>query len=239
MFPTLLRVGSFELSTYGVLVAAGYAAGIWWLSRRRGEMGLSEDAFWDLVYWLFGGALVGGKLVYAAVERDVTLLWRDLRYGFVFYGGFAGAALAGWIACLRKGLSFRRLSDHFGVALPLGHAVGRLGCLAAGCCYGRHTALPWGLPMAGDPSRHPTQVYESLANLAVAAVVARAGLPRVRDGRWRAGSAFALYAALYAGARFAIEFLRDDARGAFALGLSPSQWIAAAALLLVIAWTRR
>ncbi len=231
MFPTLLRVGSFTLSTYGVLVAAGYATAIWWLEKRRGEMGLSEDAFWDLVYWLFGGALIGGKIGYALVERDITVLWHDVRYGFVFYGGFAGAALAGWIASRRHKFDFAKLSDYFGVALPIGHAIGRLGCLAAGCCYGRHTDLPWGIPLAGDPSRHPTQIYEALANTGIAWVVARVGLSRVRDGRWRAGSAFLLYVVLYATARFLIEILRDDDRGAGVLGLSPSQAVALAALV--------
>jgi phosphatidylglycerol:prolipoprotein diacylglycerol transferase len=240
VFPTLLRLGSFELSTYGVLVAAGYIAAIYWLQARRGEMGLTEDSFWDLIYWLFGGALLGGKIGYVIVERDVTLLWHDVRYGFVFYGGFVGSALAGWICSRRMKFSFAKLSDYFGVALPIGHAIGRLGCLAAGCCYGAHTDLPWGLPLAGDPSRHPTQIYESLANLSIAFVVARVGLARTRDGRWKPGSAFLLYVALYATARFLVEIVRADDRGAFWFGLSPSQLVAAGALISagVMAWRR-
>ena len=144
--------------------------------------------------------------------------------------------MAGWIVQRRKKFSFARVADYFGVALPLGHAIGRLGCLAAGCCYGRHTALPWGISLAGDPSRHPTQVYESLACFAIAGIVARFGLPLVRDGRWRRGAAFLLYVALYALARFGVEALRGDDRGGSWLGLSPSQWgafilLAAAAVL--------
>ncbi|MFI5361688.1 MAG: prolipoprotein diacylglyceryl transferase [Elusimicrobiota bacterium] len=230
MFPTLLKIGSFELSTYGVLVACGYVAAILWVKARREELGLSEDAYWDMVYWLFGGALIGGKIAYLIVERDLSLLWREPRYGFVFYGGFLGSVFAGWIASRRLGVSLSKLSDYFGVGLPLGHAIGRLGCLAAGCCYGSHTDMPWGIPLAGDPSRHPTQIYESLANALIAVVVARVGLPRTRDGRWRPGSAFLLYIALYAVARFTVEIFRGDDRGAFWLGLSPSQCVAVAAL---------
>jgi phosphatidylglycerol:prolipoprotein diacylglycerol transferase len=241
VFPTLLRIGSFELSTYGVLVASGYVAAILWVKARRGEMGLSEDAFWDVVYWLFGGALLGGKLGYVIVERDVTLLWHDVRYGFVFYGGFLGAALAGFLVSRRLKLSFVKLSDYFAVGLPIGHAIGRLGCLAAGCCYGAHTDLPWGIALAGDPSRHPTQIYESLANVLIAVAVARVGLARTRDGRWKPGSAFLLYIALYAAARFTVEIFRGDDRGAFWFGLSPSQFVAMGALLSVgvIAWRRK
>jgi phosphatidylglycerol:prolipoprotein diacylglycerol transferase len=242
VFPTLLRIGSFELSTYGVLVACGYVAAIMWLKARREEMGLSEDAFWDLIYWIFGGALLGGKLGYVIVERDISLLWTQPRYGFVFYGGFVGSALAGWIASRRMKFDFVKLSDYFGVGLPIGHAIGRLGCLAAGCCYGSHTDLPWGIALAGDPSRHPTQIYEALANALIAVAVARVGLARTRDGRWKPGSAFLLYVALYAVARFVVEIFRGDDRGAFWLGLSPSQLVAVAALASaggIAAWRRK
>ena len=233
MHPTLLRIGSFELSTYGVLVAAAYVAAIGWLQSRRKQMGLSEDAFWDLVYWLFGGALLGGKIGYVIVERDITLLWHDVRYGFVFYGGFLGSVLAGWIVTRREKLNFVKLSDYFAVALPLGHAIGRLGCLMAGCCYGRHTDLPWGVAMDGDPSRHPTQVYEAILNALIAFAIAKIALPRTQDGRWKPGSAFLLYIALYAVARFTVEIFRGDDRGAFTFGLSPSQLVAIAALVAV------
>ncbi|MDX6769212.1 MAG: prolipoprotein diacylglyceryl transferase [Elusimicrobiota bacterium] len=228
MFPTLLTLGPFSLSTYGALSAAGYGAAIWWLSRRREAMGLSEDKFWSVVYWLFGGILLGAKLTYVLVERDLTLLWRDPRFGFVFYGGVAGAFVAGLIVARREKLDFRVCGDFFGAALPLGHAIGRLGCLAAGCCYGAHTDGWWGLPMAGDPSRHPVQLYEAAANLVLFAFAAR------ELGRRKPGTVLRGVVAAYALIRFALEFLRDDPRGAGLAGLSPSQVAAVVALLL--AW---
>jgi phosphatidylglycerol:prolipoprotein diacylglycerol transferase len=227
MFPTLLRLGPFSLATYGVLSAAGYAAAISWAAKHRQRMGLSEDRFWSLVYWLFGGILLGAKLAYVLVERDVTLLWRDPRYGFVFYGGVAGCVVAGLIARKRLGIDFRKCGDYFGAAMPLGHAIGRLGCLAAGCCYGRHTELPWGLPMAGDPSRHPVQLYEAAGNVAIFLFA------KSRLGKHKDGTVLRLVVALYAVMRFTMEFLRDDPRGAGLWGLSPSQLAALAALLLV------
>lgn len=255
MFPTVLEVGGFRLATYGLLVAAGYLLGIGWLARRRERMGLSEDAFWSLVYWLFAGALLGGKLLYLGVEWRSLLggeihPLRDLRYGFVFFGGVVGSMLAGALWCRRNGASFAKLSDFFAVGLPMGHAVGRLGCLAAGCCGGRPTELPWGVAfthpdalvaphLAGVPL-HPFQVYEGLANAAVAYACSRV-LARVEGGALRPGSGWAAYLGLYGAARFLLEFTRGDDRGQGLWLLSPSQAVGLAAVFAASWWwaTRR
>ena len=230
MFPVLLTLGPLEVSTYGVLVAAGWLAGVKWLVSRRCAFGMSEDAIWTLVYWAFGGAFVGGKLMYFLVTPgSFALSFAALRYGFVFYGGLLGGLAAGAWHGRRMRLSFYKVADYCLTALALGHGIGRFGCLAAGCCYGVHTDLPWGISLAGDPSRHPTQVYEALLNLALFVALVRIVLPRVEAGRWPHGSAVAAYILGYAALRFAVEFLRGDDRGAFTLGLSPSQWVALAA----------
>lgn len=244
MFPTLLRIGEFRLATYGVLVAAGYLLGISWLSKNRSRMGLGEEDFWNLIYWLFGGALVGGKLLYLAVEwrsvMDGTLSpLRDLRYGFVFYGGVFGSMTAGIIWCRRHGSSFAKIADYIGVALPFGHAIGRFGCLAAGCCAGRPTAMPWGIRFTNpealvDPSMaafalHPVQIYESAADLAVTALVFFT-LGKVQSGNLREGAAFSVYLGAYGVARFCLEGFRGDDRGQGFWGFSPAQILAVVTL---------
>lgn len=231
MFPVLLTLGPIEISTYGVLVAAGWLAGVRWLVSRRADIGLNEEQIWDIVYWVFGGAFVGGKIMYFIVTPGAfALTWEALRYGFVFYGGLIGGLGAGLWHAYRLKLPFLKLADWCMTALALGHGIGRFGCLAAGCCYGRHTELPWGLAMAGDLSRHPTQVYEAVLNLALFGLLASLVLPRVASGRWPRGSGLAGYVLGYAALRFAVEFLRGDDRGAFVAGLSPSQWVALAAV---------
>lgn len=243
MLPVLLTIGPLEISTYGVLVALGWYAGVRWLVSRRADMGLSENAIWDIVYWCFGGAFVGGKIMYFIVTPgSFAFTFEALRYGFVFYGGLIGGLAFGLWHANRAKLPFLKLADWCMAALALGHGIGRFGCLAAGCCYGRHTELPWGIEMAGDLSRHPTQVYEALLNLVLFAVLARAVLPRVADGRLPRGSGLAGYVLGYAALRFAVEFLRGDDRGAFVLGLSPSQRVAlaaAAATLAVLVFRRK
>ena len=240
MFPTLLRLGDFRLATYGAFTAAGYLLGIFYLNSQRERLGLSEEKFWRLIYAVFFGALAGGKLLYLAVSwrelsMEGTSLLETLRSGFVFYGGFAGALAAGALMARRIGLPFWPSVDVFALALPLGHAVGRLGCLAAGCCFGRMTALPWGVrfthpqSLVDDALRglplHPVQLYESLGNFAIAAAAALA--LRQGGGKLKPGSVFLGYVLSYAVLRFIVEQLRADYRGGIFLGLSLSQGIAA------------
>ena len=236
MHPVLLTLGPLEIPTYGVIVAIGWLAGARWLVARRRELGLSEDEIWRIVYWIFGGAFVGGKIMYFLVTPGSwAFTFEALRFGFVYYGGLVGGLAAGlWYARQQK-LPCLKLADWFMTALALGHGIGRFGCLAAGCCYGRHTDLPWGVALAGALSRHPTQVYEAVLNLALFAALVRFALPRAEDGRWRRGSVLAAYLISYSALRFAVEFLRDDDRGAFIAGLSPSQWAALAAAAAALA----
>ena len=166
--------------------------------------------------------------------------------GLTYYGGFIGATLAAIFLLKRDRFSFWKAADLAGVAIPLGLAFGRMGCLLAGCCFGAECTLPWALsfPPRSPASEaqwkaheldnmrmwshpvHPTQIYESAASLAIAAVCLILVAPRKRYD----GQVFAAFLALYAIARFAVEFLRRDDRGGM-LGLSTSQLIGVALVL--------
>lgn len=256
MFPVLIQAGSFRLASYGVLVAVGYLLGILWLRTQVRDMPkMNEDKFWVLIYSLFFGAIMGGKLLFVAVEWDAYAsgelsFFADFRYGFVFFGGLLGSMLTGAVATRRLKLPYLGTADYFGVALPMGHTLGRLGCLAAGCCYGRPTSLPWGLPLGGHPASstpeelwgvplHPVAVYESAADLAIWVWLVLKVLPKVKAGRLPQGTVFFGYVLLYSLARFAIEFFRADDRGFSLLGLSPSQCIALACAGVSGAWFAR
>jgi phosphatidylglycerol:prolipoprotein diacylglycerol transferase len=214
MYPVLLKIGRFELTSYGVLVAAGYLASILWLKSRRKEMGLSEDDFWTLIYALFFGALLGAKLLYIAVTGE---LWTDPRYGFVFFGGLLGAMAAGEWARRKLKFSYAAMSDWFGAALPLGHSIGRVGCFLAGCCY-------------------PTQLAEAAGNF----LIFLAGL-RLLARPHKPGGVFLSYLLMYSAVRFVLEFWRLDDRGITVMPFSVSQWIALAVggTASVLLWRRR
>jgi phosphatidylglycerol:prolipoprotein diacylglycerol transferase len=255
MHPILISLGPLSLSTYGAAVAAGYLAAILWLKSRMAELGLDEKGFWRLIYCLFFGAIAGGKLLYWAVSYRELLDGRlsilgDIRYGFVFFGGLLGASAMGWVAKRWVGLDYMATADYAGVALPMGHAVGRLGCLAAGCCYGRPTDLPWGLALGGHPAcvtprelwgipLHPTQLYEAAADALIALVLLKLLLPRVRRRELVPGTVFLAYIGLYGAARFCIEFFRFDDRGASPAPFSVSQWLSLAAVAAAAALMAR
>jgi phosphatidylglycerol:prolipoprotein diacylglycerol transferase len=170
--------------------------------------------------------------------------------GLTYYGGLVGASFAAWWLLKRDRFPFWKAADMAGFAVPLGLAFGRMGCLMAGCCFGSTCELPWAISFPGrSPASeaefkahllasprtwslpvHPTQIYESAASLVIAAVCLVWIHPRKRYD----GQVFAAFLALYAVARFLVEFLRRDDRGGF-FGLSTSQLLGVAMLGLAAA----
>lgn len=207
-------------SLYGMFAAAGCITAVLYLKGHRKEMGLSENAFWAAVWTMVLGATVGAKGLFVALGwehylRGELRLWADFGVGFVFFGGLLGASLAGWAFARLRGLSFLGAADYFAVALPIGHAIGRVGCFITGCC-------------AGHPP-HPVQLYES-AGLALIAWSCRIRLSRVEAGEAPRGSAFWLYLLFYGLLRLALDPLRADGRPERLLGLSPQQGLALAVI---------
>jgi len=239
MYPVFLKIGTFELATYGVMTALGYGLGSFYLYRRLKKINLDADTFWNLIFIIFMGALIGAKLLFIIVSwnqlgstlaEKITYIVKDFRYGFVFFGGMITAVGALVWYMRRKKLPILKTSDFLIVALPLGHALGRIGCFCAGCCYGKPTSLPWGVtftnPHALVPPEllgvplHPTQLYESLGNLLLFFILHKAYQKPHKDG-----AILVQYILYYSVMRFLIEFVRGDFRGDFLLGLSPSQCI--------------
>jgi phosphatidylglycerol:prolipoprotein diacylglycerol transferase len=220
------------MSAYGFFAALGAVTAIAWLRRHHRRMGLTENEFWAALWQIVGGAIVGAKALFAGLGwqhyADGELrFWADFGTGFVFFGGLLGAALAGGIFAWWRRLNFWRGADYFGVALPLGHAIGRIGCYSQGCCAGR--------------APHPVQLYES-AGLLVIAFLTHRVLRSVNMDRLSRGMAFCAYGFLYAALRLALDPLRADGRPERFLGLSPQQGIALALLLasaMSWGWLRR
>ena len=212
MYPVLIRLGTLEIHTYGVLVAAGFLAGILTAQRRARQAGFAPESIGDLGVWLIVAAMLGAKLFHIIFFwNDFSEGWRatgpaSLRAGFVFYGGFLGAA-AGLLTYARlKKLPVWQLADVLAPSVALGHAFGRLGCFFEGCCYGKACALPWAIHLPGHAMAvHPTQLYEAAGNLVIFA-----GLNAAYRRKRFAGQICWLYVLTYGALRLGVEFFRGD-----------------------------
>jgi len=253
VYPELFKIGPVTVYTYGVLLAASYLLGLRLAMTRAKRWGLDANRVLDLGIYIIIAALIGAKLLLVIVDRDQftrdPLEWVGLfRSGGVFYGGLILAVAVAFWYIARHRLPFWTTCDVFAPGIALGHVTGRLGCLAAGCCYGRPTDLPWGIaftnPLAsslvGTPLNvrlHPTQLYEAGAELLILGLL----LVTERRGRPFAGRTFWAYMLLYAISRYVIEFYRGDPRG-MVLGMSTSQLISlilAPLSLAMLAWLAR
>jgi phosphatidylglycerol:prolipoprotein diacylglycerol transferase len=235
VYPELFSLGPVTVYTYGVLLAASYLLGLRLAMWRAKRWGLDSNRVLDLGIDIIIAALVGAKLLLLIVDYDQFTSPGELlslaRSGGVFYGGLILAVVVAFWYIARHNLPFWRTCDVFAPAIALGHVTGRLGCLAAGCCYGRPTEGWWGItftnPLAasnvGTPlgiPLHPTQLYEAGAELLILIAL----LTTERRGRYFPGRTFWAYMFLYAISRYIVEIYRGDPRGEL-LGFSTSQFI--------------
>lgn len=216
MHPDLFTLGPFTLHTYGLLVAIGMLLAVFFAQRDASVLGIGSEIFWDLALWSILGGMVGARLTYVLVTwkefaHDWASIFRIWDGGLVFYGGFVGGIAGGGWFIRKHQLPFWKVADVTAPYIPLAHALGRLGCFFAGCCYGRESRS-WGLvfPALGDQvPRLPTQLYEAGFNALLFLFL----FLRRKKAR-PAGRLFWLYVGLYAAWRFGIEFFRgDDIRG--------------------------
>ena len=250
MYPILFEIGSWPVYAYGVLLAAAYLAALQLAVVRARRRGLDGTKVMDLGIYLIIAALVGAKLMLILVDFEYFLrqpgeLLSLVRAGGVFYGGLIAAlGVALWLV-RRYGLPMWTTADLFAPGIALGHVIGRLGCLLAGCCYGEPTNMPWGVvftdPVAqanvGTPlgiPLHPTQLYDAGAELLILVLL----LVTERRGRVFPGRTFWSYMLLYGISRFIVEFYRGDDRGLW-MGFSTSQWVSLVAVPLALLMLHR
>ncbi|ACC97931.1 Prolipoprotein diacylglyceryl transferase [Elusimicrobium minutum Pei191] len=248
MYPVLFKIGNFSMSTYGLMNMLGYIAGIYYLIYNRKKIGISTDTLWNILFISIICAIVGGKLMYVFLSWDalgytfadkMSNIFLNFRYGFVFFGGAIAGILGLLVYIKYKKMPLLKTGDFLAVGLPLGHAIGRIGCFLVGCCYGRHFEGPWAVHFTNPDSLvpthlhgvglHPTQLYEVFANLLIFGI-----LHFAYRRRHKHGFIMALYMICYSVLRFIMEFFRGDFRGGFLLGMSPSQVISIGMILAAV-----
>jgi phosphatidylglycerol---prolipoprotein diacylglyceryl transferase len=244
MYPVLFRIGSFEVTSFGVMVAVAALVGLWLFRRELQLSGLPIDATDAGIFGVFGG-LLGAKLLWTvehASEAPISELLFS-RGGLSWYGGLIGGVGAGLAYIVVKGWPVVPTLAAATPAVAFGHLLGRVGCFLVGDDYGTPSNLPWavafpeGLPPTTVPV-HPTQLYEAIGLGVLGWLLLRwrrSGVPdRIVLGRYLIGAGML---------RFVIEFIRINERVAFGLSVAHLVSLAAIAvgtgMLIVSQPTRR
>lgn len=237
IYPVLFRVGSFEITSFGVLVAMGALAGLWLFQRELQRARLPRDTI-DAAYAGIFAGLAGAKLWWT-IEFFGTAPFLSLlfsRGGLSWFGGLTFGVSAGLLAIHLKRRPLLPTLAAAAPALAIGHGIGRIGCFLVGDDYGKVSDLPWavafpaGLPPTLDRV-HPTQLYEALPLFLIGGLLLH----------WRRRGAsdrqvFAVYLLLAGATRFLVEWLRVNAQvlGPFTVAqLASAAVIALGAVLLV------
>lgn len=233
----LVRWGRFSIATFGLLSGLGGAAATTFAIARQTQAGMEPGRF-AVALWLVLPVVVvvGSRLLSLALE------WKDLcrapwqtirRHGFSFQGGLLLVIAGLGVLAMAYELDLLLLFDTAVLALPLGHALGRLGCHTYGCCHGQPTRSPIAIRYTHPESKavwraglrgvalHPTQLYSALGNLTLFAI-----LSWLATQPMAVGALSATYLVLGSLGRFTIELLRGVPVPR-RLGLTPFQWVAA------------
>lgn len=233
MFPVLPVSTSLSVPTYYLIISITVSICLVWVNRRAQQLQLSQKLTLDLGLIIMVAGFLGGRLLHVAFEDFAYYREQPFRIlqfwqgGFVFYGGALLAGLSGYFFLRIKAKEdLKNYLDLLAPPLALAYALGRLGCLLAGCCYGKYCELPWSI--AG---RHPTQAYASLWEVGVLFIllgIEKAPLNSKKIEKLKQpGNLFFLWMLLHAFGRLLMEAYRDDFRGP-TLGLSISSWISIA-----------
>lgn len=219
MDPVFIHIFGRPIYWYGVMTALGFLAAVvnWsWLGKKQGyPAGLASE----IGIWIMVSGILGARLAYVMANlpdyfEDPLQIIRIDRGGLIYYGGFIGAFLGIVYLAHRKDEPLWRFGDLVITAVPLGHAIGRVGCFLNGCCYGKACDLPWAVG-----NNHPTPIYESIFNLFL-----YIALVWYHGRKKRHGTVVAMYLLIYPIGRFLFEMTRGDDRMKW-MGLTVAQEI--------------
>jgi phosphatidylglycerol---prolipoprotein diacylglyceryl transferase len=214
VYPILFQCWGFTLPSFGLVLAIAFLSGFFWTLRRARQLGESPDLLMEIYCWVIVAALVGARLFYLLFFPQVFLA-DPLRVlfnqgGLVWYGGMIGVVCMLLAYTTWRRLNFWKLADIITLPAGLGLAIGRIGCVLAGCCYGAVCHLPWAIhyPLShvttGMPV-HPVQLYETLSLLVLTVWLNHSDKLAPYRGRTTC-----LFFICYGLIRFLLEYVRGD-----------------------------
>lgn len=247
MHPTLVRIGTFEIRTYGVAVAIGLLVGLVWSWREFQRRNLPAEFINTAALIVIPSGIICARLLYVAlcweeyVGNPLSIL--NLRAGGLsLFGALVGGIASLALACKAHNVNFWETGDALSQGYMLAYALGRIGCLFNGCCIGYPTNLPWALRFLTEegtmtPPSHPVPLYEALGALLTFAI-----LRWMHRARRFAGQEMLIALTIHLLIRFANEFFRRGVSAkVVAFGLTQAQLacIAGITILAYLYWHRR
>ena len=185
MKPELLHWGFLHLRSYGVMMAIAFLVGTALGMVEAKRLRLDEDKLINVILVTLIASILGARALYVMEHLQefrrewgsVLALWQG---GLTLYGGIIAGTFAGLLAADRFGLPKWLVADALTPSLALGTMFGRIGCFLNGCCYGRPTAMPWGIKFPhdsfaalefGDTPVQPSQLYNAAVGFILFAVL--------------------------------------------------------------------
>ena len=245
----LLRIGPFTVYGYGLMIAIGILAAYFTGEYRAKKRKLPYEHVFYLVVWCVVGGFLGAKILYWITEWKSILenpgfLSATLTDGFVVFGGIVGGIFTAYVYCRVKKLNFLKLFDTLMPSVALAQGFGRIGCLLAGCCYGRETDSIISVTFQNSDfaPNHvaliPTQLYSSILDFLHFGILLYIARRKKADGQ-----VAAFYLIFYSIGRFVLEFFRGDLIRGSVGSLSTSQFISlfilAAGIAILITRTKK
>lgn len=232
MRPVLLSFGKIHVYAYGLMIAIGIIAAVYYMERRAPRYGMDGDNAFSMALCAAISGILGAKVLYLITVlpkliSEPSSITMYLTSGFVVFGGIIGGILSCLVFARSRGWDFIKYFDLFMPSIALAQGFGRIGCFMAGCCYGKETESFLSVTFPADPFSQapagqaliPTQLISSCLNFLNCIILTIYARHSNRDGK-----VGGLYLILYSIGRFFLEFFRGDDRGMIGV-LSTSQFI--------------
>lgn len=230
MYPELFRVpffNNFPVRSYGVLLVIGVVLAIYMARRRAPRYGIEPDRIWDASMWMVIPGIFGARIFYIAQYWKYYQAHQDQLYslrfeGLTSFGGLVFGFLGFLLWRMKSKVNMWSFLDTVGVPVLVAQAVGRVGCLFNGCCYGRPTEAWYGVHFHDIPGRHvPAQVVDVVLMLVGALIV----VFLEKRTQLKPGASFGWFLTVYGGSRFVYEMFRAGTRAEMDAGIASSAYI--------------
>lgn len=209
MHPIICAIGPFTVYSYGLMLALAFAAGVSLAGRQAKRENVNPEIIFNFSFLVFISGIIGARVFYIIGNlgyylknpAEIIMLQRG---GLAWFGGLILGTACGIIYLKKKSLPLCKTLDLVIPFVALGQAIGRIGCLLNGCCFGRASRSGLYFDVHSD-YLIPTQLYSSLL-LTVIFIILRL----LQDRPHKEGEIFYSYLFLYSLKRFSIEFWRAD-----------------------------